>query len=210
MRTFLNLWVMSAVMFTSLFISSQSSLAANTKTILVLGDSLSAGYGIDLDKSWPSLLNQNLVSQQSKYRVINESISGETTAGGVARINRLLKKHTPTITIIELGSNDGLRGLSLKQMKSNLQSMIDQAKAIDSKVLLIGNRMPPNFGPGYTKAFFNSFQTVANTNQIPLVPFFLEKVALNESLMQKDGLHPTAEAQPLLLETVMPKLQPLL
>lgn len=179
-------------------------------TILVFGDSLSAGYGVEAGTGWVDLLAQRLVDQKHAYQVANASISGETSAGGLSRITAQLEKHRPDILILELGANDGLRGLPLQAMKHNLSSIIEQAKAKGAKVLLLGMQMPPNYGPRYTERFFAIYGELAKEQQLPLVPFLLERVALDPSLMQADNLHPNAKGQPLLLETVWPKLKPLL
>lgn len=177
-------------------------LWAKESTILVVGDSLSAAYGIDVDAGWVNLLRRRLAVQAASWRVINRSISGDTTAGGLARLPPLLEQYRPDIVIIELGSNDGLRGLSFEQMKANLQAMIDASRAAGGRVLLVGGRLPPNYGKAYTEAFHRSFQQLAQANQLPLVPFLLEGVALDRSLMQADGYHPNAKAQPRLMENV--------
>ena len=177
-------------------------LWAKESTILVVGDSLSAGYGIDAEAGWVNLLRRRLAAQAASWRVINRSISGDTTAGGLARLPPLLEQYRPDIVIIELGSNDGLRGLSFEQMKANLQAMIDASRAAGGRVLLVGGRLPPNYGKAYTEAFHRSFQQLAQANQLPLVPFLLEGVALDRSLMQADGYHPNAKAQPRLMENV--------
>lgn len=179
-------------------------------TILVFGDSLSAGYGIETGEGWVDLLTKRIADKKLPYDVINASISGETSAGGLSRIASQLRKHTPDILVLELGANDGLRGLPLKAMKSNLSSIIHQAKAAGARVLLLGMQMPPNYGPRYTERFFAIYGELAKEQQLPLVPFLLEKVALDPSLMQRDNLHPNAKGQPLLLETVWPKLGPML
>ena len=177
-------------------------LWAKESTILVVGDSLSAAYGIDVDAGWVNLLRRRLAVQAASWTVINRSISGDTTAGGLARLPPLLEQYRPDIVIIELGSNDGLRGLSFEQMKANLQAMIDASRAAGGRVLLVGGRLPPNYGKAYTEAFHRSFQQLAQANQLPLVPFLLEGVALDRSLMQADGYHPNAKAQPRLMENV--------
>ncbi len=187
-----------------------STLPASAGTLLVFGDSLSAGYGLEAGQSWVDLLQQRLQKQQISCKVINASISGDTSAGGLARIKPALAQHDPDILLLELGANDGLRGLSLSAMKSNLNSIIEQAKGTGAKVLLIGMQMPPNYGPRYTERFKNIYKELASEQQIPLVPFLMESVALEPSLMQPDNFHPNAQAQPLLLDTVWPHLQPLL
>lgn len=186
---------------------SSASLAA---PILVWGDSLSAGYGIEQSASWPSLLAQRLSREGYRQEVVNASISGETTAGGVARLPEALARYKPAIVVIELGANDGLRGQPLNLMQQNLDRMITAAKAAGAKVLLLGMRLPPNFGPSYTQKFQNSFSELASTHKTALVPFFLERVATRPELFQADTIHPTAAAQPIILDTVWPALKPLL
>lgn len=179
-------------------------------TLLVFGDSLSAGYGVEAGQSWVDLLAQRLEEKKLPYRVVNASISGDTSAGGLSRISTELKRHQPDILVLELGANDGLRGLPLNAMKNNLSSIIRLAKAAGAKVVLLGMQMPPNYGPRYTERFSAIYGELAREQQLPLVPFLLQKVALDPLLMQADNLHPNAKGQPLLLETVWPVLQPLL
>lgn len=188
----------------------QPALAAPGPTIVVFGDSLSAAYGIRVEEGWVSLLQKRLTSQGYGYRVVNASVSGETTAGGLARLPRALDLHRPAIVILELGGNDGLRGLSLDQVHTNLDSMIRQSRAAGARVLLTGMRVPPNYGPEYTKKFHGLFVDLAQRYRLPLVPFLMENVALEKGLMQADGLHPNERGQPLLLDQVWPQLQPLL
>lgn len=196
------------ILFASLLLLLASSAWGGT--ILVFGDSLSAGYGVESGTGWVDLLAQRLAEKKLPYQVTNASISGETSAGGLSRIATQLEKHRPDILILELGANDGLRGLPFKAMKHNLSSIIEQAKAKGTKVLLVGMQMPPNYGPRYTEHFFAIYGELATEQQLPLVPFLLEKVALEPSLMQADNLHPNAKGQSLLLETVWPKLNSLL
>lgn len=184
--------------------------AATLPTILVFGDSISAAYGISLEKGWVALLQKKLTAQGYGYRVVNASVSGETTAGGAARLARALELHRPAIVILELGGNDGLRGLPLAEVRANLDSMIRQARAANARVLMVGMRMPPNYGPAYAERFHALFADLARRYRSPLVPFLLEKVALDSSMMQADGIHPTASAQPVLLDTLWPALQPML
>lgn len=186
------------------------TLPAGAGTILVLGDSLSAGYGLAPGQGWVELLDQRLRERDIPCTIVNASISGDTSAGGLARIGTALAQHQPDILLLELGANDGLRGLSLSAMKNNLNSIIDQAKTAGAKVLLIGMQMPPNYGPRYTERFQSIYGELAREEQLPLVPFLLEKVALESTLMQPDNFHPNARAQPLLLDTVWPLLQPML
>lgn len=189
---------------------AQFTFAATTPAILVMGDSLSAGYGMNIEQSWPSLLEQRLTKEGYGYRVINASQSGETTAGGRARFARAIERHKPSIVILELGSNDGLRGLPLKQIRANLDWMIRQAKNKGAEVLIVGMRMPPNYGAEYANGFHATFGQLAREHEAAHVEFFLDKVALDPKLMQADQLHPTASAQPILLQTIWSQLKPLL
>ncbi|MBU2886001.1 arylesterase [Gilvimarinus agarilyticus] len=183
---------------------------ADNKTLLVVGDSLSAGYGIDIKQGWVHQLQLKLDREQLAYTVVNASVSGETTTGGKARLPKLLETHQPDIVLLELGANDGLRGQPIKIPHNNLANMITAVQNADAQVLLIGIQIPPNYGARYTEAFAGIFARLAQTYDTALVPFLLEGVALNPQLMLKDGIHPTAEAQPILLDTVWPYLKPLL
>ena len=183
---------------------------ANTSKILIVGDSLSAEYGLPRGTGWVSLLDKRLRSQQSSWSLINASISGETSAGGQARLATLLKTHQPQIVIIELGANDALRGLQLQATEKNLRQMIQASKKSGARVLLLGMRIPPNYGADYSNQFFRIFATLAKNEQIEYVPFFLEKVADKAELFQADRIHPNVEAQSILLENVWPKLKPML
>ena len=187
-----------------------ASPATPTPTILVFGDSLSAAYGISQSKGWVALLAKRLEAQGYGYQVVNASASGETTGGGRTRWPRALDLHKPAIAILELGSNDGLRGLPIEQMRANLDTMIQLAKSRGARVLLLGMQMPPNYGPAYTTGFRSAFTELAKSHQVSLVPFFMEGVALNAELMQDDDLHPNEAGQPLLLDNVWPFLEPLL
>ena len=182
----------------------------NAPVLLVVGDSLSAEYGLPRGTGWVQMLADRLRSSGSDYRVVNASISGETTSGGRSRLPALLKQHRPRVVVLELGANDGLRGLPLNVMKDNLSAMIRQAQAAGSKVLLVGIRVPPNYGRDYTERFFNAFAALARENKVPLVPFLLEGFADTLELFQADRIHPTAEAQARMLENVWPTLRPLL
>jgi acyl-CoA thioesterase I len=179
-------------------------------TILVLGDSLSAAFNIDINAGWVSLLQQRLAQQKADYRVVNASISGDTTANGLTRLPPLLAKHRPDIVIVELGGNDGLRGLPVEQMKHNIRAIVTKAKASGAKVLVVGMRLPPNYGKLYTEKFEQVYHEIAAEQKVALVPFMLDRVATDRALMQPDGIHPTAAAQPRLLENVWPALKPLL
>ncbi|MCW4149571.1 arylesterase [Halomonas sp. 18H] len=172
-----------------------------------MGDSLSAAYGIEREAGWVSLLADRL---EGKADVVNASISGETTAGGRTRLPEQLGQHDPDIVLIELGGNDGLRGLSPEQMRANLAAMIEASQASGARVALLGIDIPPNYGQAYREAFRQVFSDLAERFDVPLVPFLLEDVALNDELMQEDGIHPTAEAQPRVLDNVWPVLSPLL
>lgn len=179
-------------------------------TILVLGDSLSAGYGLAAGEGWVDLLSTRLQQGGYSYQIVNASISGDTSAGGLSRIDAALAQHHPAVLILELGANDGLRGLSLKALKENLKRIITRAKGAGARVLLLGMEMPPNYGPRYTERFSTIYGELAVEQQLPEPPFLLERVVLDPALMQADNLHPNASGQPLLLETVWLALQPLL
>jgi acyl-CoA thioesterase-1 len=195
------------ILMTLLF-GAGPSMAAG-KTVLVFGDSLSAGYGIRPEAAWPSLLQGRLSEKRPDYSVANLSISGETTAGGRSRLAAALRQHRPAIVVLELGANDGLRGLQLAQMKSNLEAMIAAAQGTGARVLLVGMRLPPNYGP-YAAQFQTIFSEVAKAHRVPLVDFLLAGIADQPTLFQSDMLHPTAEAQPKILDNVWPQLSPLL
>ncbi|MDH3430279.1 MAG: arylesterase [Gammaproteobacteria bacterium] len=181
-----------------------SAHGTDTPTVLIFGDSLSAGYGIDVDQSWTSLLQARLESQGYEHRVINASISGETTEGGAARIESALESFSPALIILELGGNDGLRGFPPARMKGNLEKIISSSKASGAAVVLLGIRIPSNYGQRYTDAFENVFREVAADNEIPWVEFFMEGIALNDELLQTDRIHPNAAAQPILLDNAWP------
>ncbi len=184
--------------------------AAAEATILVFGDSISAGYGIQREESWVSRLEGRLAAENAPWRVVNASVSGETTDGGLARLPAALDEHDPEVVILELGGNDGLRGYPTGSIRDNLSRMVELAREAGSRVLLVGMEIPPNYGPRYTRAFASVYRQVAESQGVALVPFLLEGVALSPELMQADGVHPTAGAQGRLLETVWPHLEPLL
>jgi acyl-CoA thioesterase-1 len=190
--------------------SARMVAAQQGPAILVFGDSISAGYGIRVEQGWVSLLARKISQLGYGFRVINASVSGETTAGGLARLPHALEVQDPKILILELGGNDGLRSLPLATTEDNLERMIGLARAHGVRVLLLGMRMPPNYGERYTSGFQQMYTQLAEKYQLALVPFLLEKVALDSRLMQPDGIHPTESGQPLLLDTVWPKLAPLL
>jgi len=183
---------------------------ASARTILVFGDSLSAAYGIRPEQGWVPLLVQRLHAQGYGYQVVNASVSGETSAGGLERLPRALQLHAPDIVILQLGANDGLRGLPVSVMRDNLSRMVQLSQAAGARVLLVGIRIPPNYGPRYTEDFARVYPELAQHYRLPLVPFLLEKVALDPALMQQDGLHPNAAGEPLILDTLWPYLKPLL
>ena len=172
--------------------------------MLVFGDSLSAGYGIDVDQSWTALLQARLEQQGYEHRVINASIGGETTEGGAARIGQALESFNPALIILELGGNDGLRGFPASRMRGNLNKIIATSKASGAAVVLLGIKIPANNGQRYIEEFENVFRQAAVRNEIPWIEFFMEGIALNEALMQDDGIHPNAAAQPLLLDNAWP------
>ena len=191
----------------ALLLGAQNCLAG---TLLVVGDSISAAFGLDTRQGWVALLEQRLAEQGHEHRVVNASLSGDTTAGGLARLPRLLKEHRPAWVILELGGNDGLRGLSPLHMRSNLLAMIEQSRAAGAQVLLLGMRLPPNYGVRYTRAFEQVFLDLARQERLAAVPFFLDGVGGVEGMMQDDGVHPTAQAQGRLLDNLWPVLEPLL
>lgn len=176
----------------------------NSSTLLVWGDSLSAAYGIPVEKGWVSLLQTKLGDH---YKVVNGSISGETTAGGLTRLPEALKQHDPDYVLLELGANDGLRGIDLPTMRRNLEQMITLSQAADTKVILLGIQLPPNYGTTFTEKFSATYTDLAKQYTLPLLPFLLDGIAENWDLMQADGLHPTAEAQPQILENVWKVLE---
>jgi len=184
---------------------------AETPTILVFGDSISAGYGLPrVEQGWVALLQAKLKKEGYGYEVVNASVSGETTGGGLARLPRALSLHQPSIVILELGGNDGLRALPTAPMRANLARMAELSTAAGAKVVLVGMRMPPNYGPQYTEQFSRVYTQIAHDEHLALVPFLLDGVALTPTLMQDDGIHPNGAGQPRLLENVWPALAPLL
>lgn len=168
--------------------------------MLIYGDSLSAGYGMEVDQSWVALLQTRLQGQGYEHRVINASITGETTEGGAARIAQALDAFTPSLIILELGGNDGLRGIPPDRMKVNLQTIIQSSKSAGAAIVLLGIRIPPNYGSRYIEDFDNVYRELAIELDVPWIEFFMEGIALNDELMQADGIHPNAAAQPLLLD----------
>jgi acyl-CoA thioesterase-1 len=207
MRTLL---VVLSLVLGSLACGIAPAQASGTPVILILGDSLSAGYGIPPDQGWVARLQQRLDGEGYGYAVINASVSGETTAGALERLPRGLKLHQPAIVVIELGGNDGLRGLPVGDLRLNLESIITACHDAGAEVVLTGIRLPPNYGPQYTESFYGVYESIAKQQDIPWVPFFLEGIALRDDLFQDDGIHPDLQAQPLLLDNVWRVLQPLL
>jgi acyl-CoA thioesterase I len=192
-------------------IAASVSARAETPVILVFGDSISAAHGLArVDQGWVALLQTRLKEQGYGYQVVNASVSGETTAGGLARLPRALNVHQPKIVILELGANDGLRALPIAQMRANLLRMVDLATAAGARVLLLGMRMPPNYGPDYTEQFRAVYSDIARDKRLPMVAFLLDAVAQSPTLMQADDIHPNEAGQPKLLDNVWPSLKPLL
>jgi acyl-CoA thioesterase-1 len=193
-----------------LLLIALADAAAPERTLLVFGDSLSAAFGIRPDQGWVALLAQRLQAQGYGYQIVNASVSGETSGGGLERLPRALKLHHPQLVILELGANDGLRGLPPGETRANLARMVELSKQAGAQVLLVGIRLPPNYGPRYTEGFARMFPELATQYHLPLVPFLLEKVALDPTRMQPDGLHPNPRGEPAVLETLWPYLQPML
>ncbi|HEY8520244.1 MAG TPA: arylesterase [Gammaproteobacteria bacterium] len=189
---------------------STPALTRAEATIVVVGDSLSSGYGLAAEQSWVAMLDERLRTQGYEYEVVNASIAGDTSAGGLARLPKLIETYAPAWVIIELGGNDGLRGLPVQTLRDNLARMIELAQAHGAMVLLAGIRLPPNYGSAYTTALANVYAELAERYDVPLVPFLLEGVALDPSLMQADGIHPNAAGQPRMLENVWSVLEGLL
>ena len=185
---------------------SSSTTNLDVSSILVLGDSISAGYGMNVDDGWVNLMNQTLRQRELAYRMVNASISGETTMGGLKRLPDLLQEHAPSIVVIELGGNDGLRGYPTTKIMDNLLTMTDLVKAAGAQPVIITMRIPPNYGPRYTRAFEQVFADAAEQSKATLVPFLFEELAVDAQMMQDDGIHPTAKAQPLLVEGFLPYL----
>ena len=197
-------------LFFFMIISLLSLQTMAEPVIVVLGDSISASYGMPVDQGWVSLLQKKLLTHHSRYTLYNASISGETSAGGLARIDALLNSQKPAIVLLQLGANDGLRGLSPVDMKSNLEEITRRAQNIGATVLLLSMKIPPNYGKRYVDLFYNVYLQLAQQLNIILVPFLLEDVALHNDLMQADGLHPNARAQAILADKIEPYLLPLL
>lgn len=192
------------------FVAWPAQVFAENAKLLILGDSLSAAYGIPKQQGWASLLQTKLRNEHYLYDVMNASISGETTSGGVSRIDALLKQGKPKVVILALGANDGLRGLPIKEMTANLDTLITKSKQSGAKLLLVGMKIPPNYGPKYTSDFEKSYLLLSKRHHVPLVPFMLDKVAVRTDLIQDDGLHPNVIGQPIILDNIWPALVPLL
>jgi acyl-CoA thioesterase-1 len=198
------------ILLITLLLACPAAAATGERTLLVFGDSLSAAYGLRADQGWVAHLEKRIAAQGYVYRVVNASVSGETTSGGRSRLDRALTQHHPTLVILELGANDGLRGLPLKSMHDNLAAMIETIQRSGADLLLLGIIIPPNYGAGYTQGFNAVFESVAREKKVPRVPFMLQGIALDNRYMQADGLHPNALGQPLVLDVVWPYLKPLL
>ncbi len=203
-------FLMSVIISMALFSTTSFSEASASKTIVVLGDSISAAYGMPIEQGWVSLLQNTLDQEEQPYTLVNESISGDTTAGGLARIDKILDEEQPEIVLLELGANDGLRGLSPKIMKNNLAEMINRSKQMGAKVMLLSMRIPPNYGKRYTDLFNNVYPELSEEMDVHLVPFILEDVVLIDGMMQRDGLHPTEKAQLKIAEKIWTYLEPVI
>jgi acyl-CoA thioesterase-1 len=199
---------MFKIYFAILITLFSTTLAA--KSILVLGDSLSASYRMDTQDGWVNLVQQKINQKESAHTIFNESIPGDTTAGGLARVDKALIQHKPVLVLLELGANDGLRGLSPQRMKNNLKQMISRSQKSGAKVLLLAMQIPPNYGKRYTTMFDAVYPKLAKEMDIPIVPFMLKDIALNKELMQKDRLHPNEKAQPLIADKVWQYLEPMI
>ena len=207
MNAFLKCWVLAAIV---LALGAERPGSGLPATVLVLGDSISAAYGMQREQGWVQLLQNRLAGIDPGYRVVNASMSGDTTGGGLVRLPAVLATHNPALVIIELGGNDGLRGYPVADIRSNLEKLVELASAGRRQVLLLGMQIPPNYGHRYTRAFQNLFEEVAADQGVAVVPSFLEEVGVRPELMQDDGIHPNAKAQALLLDTVWPFVEGLL
>ena len=200
-------WISTGLASLLLMLITLGTAATERPVVLVMGDSLSTAYGIEREAGWVSLLEERL---DGSVQLVNASISGETSAGGASRLPELLGQYAPDIVLLELGGNDGLRGLPPGQFEANMRRMIEASQEAEARVLLLGIDIPPNYGQAYRDAFTGVYHRLAEEYVLPLVPFLLEGVALDETLMQGDGIHPTAEAQPLILDNVWPTLKPMM
>jgi acyl-CoA thioesterase-1 len=204
----LRKWIVGAG--AALALATSASAYSAPKTVLVVGDSLSAEYGLARGSGWVALLGQRLQANKISANIVNASISGDTTAGGLSRLPSLLQQHHPSVVVLELGANDGLRGLPVKSAETNLRSMIDMAEKAHARVLLVGMRMPPNYGRAYTERFAGMYQALSKEEKVPLVPFMLDGVAQEPANLQADRLHPLANAHPTILNNIWPQLAPLI
>jgi acyl-CoA thioesterase I len=198
------------ILLFTLLLTCEALASSPERTLLVFGDSLSAAYGLRADQGWAALLQKRLQDEGYGYRVVNASVSGETTAGGRSRLPRALEQHKPAVVVLQLGANDGLRGLPLGDARANLEAMIAASQKAGAKVLLVGILLPPNYGPKYASDLAQMYQQLAAKLKLPLLPFLLDGVALDPRLMQADGMHPNLEAQPRLLANVWQHLRPVL
>jgi acyl-CoA thioesterase-1 len=204
----LKKWIVGAG--AALALAASASAYSAPKTVLVVGDSLSAEYGLARGSGWVALLGQRLQANRITANIVNASISGDTTAGGLSRLPALLQQHHPDVVVLELGANDGLRGLPVKSAETNLRTMIDMAEKAHAKVLLVGMRMPPNYGRAYTERFAGMYKDLSKEEKVPLVPFMLDGVAQEPANFQADRLHPLATAHPTILNNIWPQLAPLI
>lgn len=202
--------LLAALILSAAALLPVSAAAEQPHTLLVYGDSLSAAYGIAEEQGWVNLLRQRIRQQDLPYRVVNGSVSGETSSGGLARLPAMLESYQPDLVILELGGNDGLRGLPVSNLKANLLAMVEMIKVSGARVLLAGIQIPPNYGPRYTEPFYQMFGDIAEQENLALVPFLIDGIPQQPRLMQSDGIHPRAEAQAMILDNVWPTLEPLL
>jgi len=209
-RLFSLLKLLAVSLYFTGFVAWTSPAFAAAPKILIYGDSLSAAYGVPQQQGWVALLKEKLAQEKLDYEVINASISGETTSGGLSRLKNTLQEAKPAIVILELGANDGLRGLPVAEMRKNLGAMILLCRQSRAKVLLIGMKIPPNYGPRYTDGFSKSYAELSRQHKTALVPFMLEGIAAKPELIQQDGLHPNTLGQPIMLKNIWPKLKPVL
>jgi len=206
----LNIQILKSYLFRSLalFGLCLMPVLVSAKTIMILGDSLSAGYGIQPEQGWVNLLQKRLNQQYPKqHKVVNASVSGETTSGALARLPKLLQTHRPDIVVIELGGNDGLRGQPPQMIQKNLAALVQQSQKAKANVVVFGMKMPPNYGQAYSKAFENNYKVVSQQYKVKLLPFFMQGVAGNKSLMQQDQIHPNTKAQTILLNNAYPYIK---
>jgi acyl-CoA thioesterase I len=198
------------ILLFALLMTGGALAAPQERTLLIFGDSLSAAYGLQTEQGWVAQLQKRLNDQGYGYRVVNASVSGETSAGGRSRLQRALDQHRPELVVLELGANDGLRGLPVKDLDANLKAMVAMIQKARARLLLVGILIPPNYGPRYTRSFSDMYLQLAKSQSLPFIPFLLDGVALDSRYMQQDGMHPNATGQPLVLENVWKQLQPML